>query len=197
MAKKEVQMLQRRGQRGAIAVLMACGLALSVIAPVFAATARTQVTWGDVRALFETRTTSNQIHVSKGLTVSAPARAFARGRINPFFDGQELCDRDWLVLLVSFGGDEHIQSTRAIRAGTSVDFVVDGSSVSTVETATKRFLGPDPTAYFFGWTVAHFYSPGSLADGTHSLDTTFHFPGGGSETLSITFDVGSDAAFCG
>jgi hypothetical protein len=190
-------MSHRRAQRGAIALLMAAGLALSVIAPVLAASSRTRVTWGDVRALFETRTTSNQIQLSKGLMVSAPGRAFSRGRINPFFDGQQLCDRDWLVLLVSFGGDQRLQSTRTIRAGTSVDFLVDGSPVSTRETAIKRFLAPNPTAYFFGWSVGHFYAPGSLSDGTHALDTTFHSPGGGSETLSITFDVGGGASFCG
>jgi hypothetical protein len=186
-------MLQRRAQRGAIALLMAGGLALSVITPVFASS-RIYVTWGDVRALFETRTTANQIQLSKGLSVSAPRQAFLRGRINPFFEGQQLCDRDWLVLLVSFGGDQDVQSTRAIRAETSVEFVVDGSPVLTQETATKRFLGPDPKAYFFGWTVGHFYAPGSLSDGTHTLDTTILSPGGGSETLSITFDV--ESSFC-
>jgi hypothetical protein len=151
-----------------------------------------RVTSGDVRALFETRTTANQVQLAKNLSVSAARTAFIRGRINPFASNQAFCDRDWLILLVSFGGDQTHRSTQAIRAGTSVSFLVDGTPVSTMSTATKRFLTGDPKTAFFGWSVGHFYAPGSLADGTHALETTLTFPTG-TEVIDTTFDVGAAA----
>lgn len=186
--------MRRRSWRGALAVVAASALSIAVVAPALAAP-HTRVTYGDVRALFEARTTANSIQLAKGLSKSAPRVAFDRGRITPFFDGRTYCDRDWLILLVSFGGDERLQSSKALRAQTSVEFQLDGSPVPTRETPMKRFLAAHPTEFFFGWTIAHFYAPGSLADGLHSLETTFHYPGGSSETLDVTFEVGND--FCG
>jgi hypothetical protein len=146
------------------------------------------VTWGDVRALFETRTTAGQVQLFKNLSVSAPRTAYLRGRINPFATGLTFCDEDWLILLASFGGDQHHSSTQAIRAGISVSFLVDGAPVATVSTATKRFLTGDPKTAFFGWSVGHFYAPGSLADGVHTLATTLRFSAG-IEVLDTTFSV--------
>ncbi|HEY2916600.1 MAG TPA: hypothetical protein VGI98_05225 [Candidatus Limnocylindrales bacterium] len=189
--------MKPRVRRGIVAALAACSLALVVIAPALAAPLRARVTYGDVRALFEARTTANQVQLAKGLSVSAPRTAFLRARINPFFDGQAYCDRDWLILLVSFVGDEHLQSTKAIRAHTSVDFVLDGSPVATRQTPVKRFLAADRADFFFGWTVARFYAPGSLADGPHALETTFHYPDGSSDVLDVTFGIGGGSDVCG
>jgi hypothetical protein len=178
----------------AAATALASCLATVVLAGTAAAAAPGRITKGDVRALFEARTTANQLHLANGLLTSAPTTAFERGRINPFGTGQELCDRDWLILLASFGIGHTPGSMAAVRATTTIAFSVDGSSVSTVATATKRFLTGDPKTAFFGWSVAHFYAPGSLEDGVHLLETTITSTDG-VEVIDTSFTI--DGAACG
>jgi hypothetical protein len=179
--------------RSATAAALA-GCLAAVLTGTTAAAAPGRITWGDVRALFEARTTATQIQLSNGHLTSAPTTAFERGRINPFASGQDFCDRDWLILLASFGIGHTPGSMRAVRATITMTFTVDGAPVSTVATATKRFLTGDPKTSFYGWSVAHFYEPGELVDGVHTLETTITSTTG-FEVTDTTFTVGSAA--CG
>jgi hypothetical protein len=172
-------------------------LAVVVFGPTAAASAHSRVTCGDVEAIFQARTTANQIQSAHGNTVSAVRQGFIRGRISPFFNSHAFCSGDWLVLLVSEGAATTHRESVAYRAQIGVTFTMDGQPVSTQQTALKRFLTVPPTGDFWGWSVGHFYAPDSLGDGDHTLTTTTTRNGVVLEVITVTVTVGSGSEFCG
>lgn len=170
-----------------------------VVAPAASATAsHTRVTRGAAEAIFQTRTTAHQVHLARGIVVSAPRRGFQWGRINPFpwsGDGATYCARDWHVVMISYYGSEGTRrAAEAELARVDTTFELDGQPVVTHRTAIKPFL---PTAHqqgFWGYTEGRLLSPGALAVGAHTLVTTLWRDGAVSEVFTLTFFIsdGSD-----
>ncbi len=184
--------MSRTLRSGALAVALAaimCGTVLGT-AP------SPGITRGEVEAIFQARTTANQIQAAHLKTASAVRQGFLRGRISPFFNSHPFCSSDWLILLVSEGATTTYRDSVAYRARLGVGFTLDGQAVTTRQTALKRFLTVPPAGDFWGWTVAHIYAPGTLTDGDHALVTTTTFDGTVIEVFPTTFTVGSGPTFC-
>lgn len=186
--------MQRSSSRGVVGLAAGLMLAAVVAWPVAATTAHPRVTRGAAEAIFQARTTANQIQVAHGKTTSAVRRAFINGRISPFFDGQSFCSRDWVVLLVSFGaGGSHREAVTEL-ARNNTTFTLDGQLVATRQTVVKPFLTVPPSDRFWGNSTGHLFPPGTLADGEHTLQTVITYDGVETQFYDITFTVGAE--FC-
>ena len=187
--------MQRTSSRGMVGLATGLMLAAIVAWPVAATTAHQRVTQGAAEALFQARTTANQIQAAHGKSSSAVRTAFINGRISPFFSGQSFCSSDWLVLLVSFGAGGNHQEAATELARTVTTFTMDGQPVATQQTVVKPFLTVPASDRFWGNTTGHLYAPGSLADGEHELQTTITYDGVESQFYDIAITVGGE--FCG
>ena len=136
-----------------------------------------------------------------GLVQGAPADglpdSLAAIRPLPFWNGNHYCALDWHVIVIAIfnGGDTSYtsQDFAVVRSQVSNTFILDGQSLQTERTASKRFLR-DLTA--LGVTTAYYFqdgrvlAPEELAVGTHTLTLIQSFLGEtGRFDISFTIDA--------
>jgi len=189
--------MQHPRRRISLGLALGLVLAMVIAIPVAAAPRHSRLTRGDAEAIFQARTTANQIQTAHGSNVSAVRQGFLRGRISPFASGKMFCSADWLVLLISEGAGSTHRESVDLRARTGISFTIDGQPVVTQATPLKRFLTVPPSGDFWGWTVGRIYQPGAFADGDHTLVTTTTFDGSVIEVFETSFATGSGPDFCG
>lgn len=187
--------MTRHARSSGLAIATALTLAVTIAGPALGSSPR-RLTYGDVEAIFQARTTANQVQTFHDRTASAVRQGFARGRISPFFNSHPFCSSGWLILLVSEGAASGHQESVAYRSHLRVSFTVDGQAVTTQATALKRFLAPAPADDFWGWSVAHLYAPGAIAAGEHTVVTTTTVDGSVIDVFTTTFTTGTGAGFC-
>jgi hypothetical protein len=174
--------------------VVALAVVLTVAGPVAATSAgHARITRGDVTAAFQARTTGGYLNGLRDHTIAAPVRGFLDGRIS-FFTDRTYCSADWHYLGVTLLGEGGRQAAGAYLGATSVTFAVDGKLTRTMHTAIKPFVGTG-TRGQFGVSVGALIAPHAYANGAHSLETHITTPGGGLETLFVTFTLSPDA--CG
>ena len=112
-----------------------------------------RISRGDVQATFSAFATAGRVilsHDNSSVNNASPANLFD-GSIRPVpgtpWDGGHFCVDDWHVLLLAIfvGGDQSYTRQEAVSylSATSLDFIVDGESISTDQTPIKRFLEPE------------------------------------------------------
>jgi hypothetical protein len=135
-----------------------------------------RITKGDAQAVFEASFTGGGdviLHNNSIENKAAPADSAAR--IRPVFDGLSYCSLDWHVISFAllFPASTEKQARNAF-ASSSVTFLLDGSPISSTQTAMKRDTsfeaevpGTTPSwVVHYGQVVA----PADLAVGTHTLE---------------------------
>jgi len=175
----------------ALTILTIVPMSVAAAAPA-PAPAHGRITKGAVTAAFQARTTGGYLNLLRGRTVAAPVRGIRDGRIS-FFSDRTYCSADWHYLGVTLLGEGGRQAAGAYLAATSVTFAIDGVPVSpTMRTAIKPFVGTGIHGQF-GLNVGALIAPGSIADGSHSLETQIVTPNFGVEVLNVTFTLAPDA----
>jgi hypothetical protein len=121
-----------------------------------------------------------------------------RGAIRPLagspWDGTHFCAADWHVVLLTWTevGDASFTKRDAERifSGISLSFVLDGASLPTTRTATKRVEDPERYGAEEGWffNQGRIMSPADLSVGQHELHVTIGIPSGTFED-GITFFI--------
>ena len=165
-------------------------LAVAAAAPASANSER--VTYGDVRAHFQTAEGGGSVGFQTGnlgAMTSAGSDIF-RQSMRPFpgtpFDGNRYCELDWQLMALATllsretSGLPSMQAVRAAVNATEVTLKLDGNSIGPVKSTTVKkylstFIDLGGPGLWRQWGV--FYAPGELAVGTHTLSAHLTIPG--------------------
>lgn len=175
-------------RRQFLTLLVLVGLVVASAAPAGAAK-NDRVTYGDVRAMFQTAEGGGSVAFQTGTPAmfAAPADIFDHS-IRPFpfspWDGRHVCEDDWqlLVLALFDGTPDRSYSHRdaaAILGTSSIELVLDGTVLTDAQrTALKRFKSTFNNDIVEGYWYQEgvFYAPGELAVGPHTFSATFDIP---------------------
>ena len=187
--------------------MLLSGTVVALVAAVvvgFAAAGSTRATKGDAQSVLEAFGNGGWAVLLHSETAhGSPSQGLATGlvAIRPFsgtaFDGKHYCALDWHAILLAYldGGSQKYVAAELNTV--TVAFTLDGASLTTKQTALKRFLNPER----FGWTEAYYaqwgrvMAPSELAPGPHTVGYVASDSSGPVDSDTITFYV--DAADTG
>jgi hypothetical protein len=167
-------------------------LLVALVAATAARGGSTRINQGDATAIFNAFGNGGFAGLNHSpVPLGSPADNLgSNGAIRPFvlWEGVHVCALDWHVIVVADFVSGPLNEVAAYFDTVKLDFELDGASLLTTRTPTKRFLR-EAGVETYAFQQGRIMSPDDLAIGTHHLAVTVTEPGFPPETLSIDFFV--------